>query len=261
MPAQVKAEYHYGAAQAFLDDNGRDILAKELGIATPFSFEAPGAYKGGVQPGEQTVLPIPWAKNKGALDPDTVLLINAYAGLRAALLRQEAIAWHLPIYQTSIDAANGVEFRGFGRALTEAETTSVYQAIIKAGGDASWAPVSTQDGYRILNFTDTPNPEFAVIVRQAHIVSLADVSAETKDVVFRSQGDYLHNDWKEFPNGQTHLSRAGEAGRPDLQKRVDSIYAQIAERLDAFDAEFAQRHGLTSRFRITEKAESQGAAP
>jgi hypothetical protein len=102
---------------------------------------------------------------------------------------------------------------------------------------------------------------FSNLVRNAHDLALGDIDEAVEGVEFRSQGDYLYNDWKEFPNGQAHLSRAGEAGRPDLQKRVDRLYAEIAERLDAFDAEFAQRHGLTSRARVTEKAGRQGANP
>jgi hypothetical protein len=249
-PAHIKAEYHYGAAQAFLDDEGRDMLAKALGMASDGSFEAPGAYKGGVQPGTQTKVAIPWSANKGALDPDTVLLLNAYAALRGRLLRQEAIAWHLPVYQTSADAANGTEFRGFGRPLTEDETDRVYQAIIDAGGDPDWAPISTPDGFRVLNFSDRPNPEFSDLVHDATDRALPDLDDKVEEVAFRSEGDYLFNDWKGSPDGQDYAARISEAGRPDLQERADGIYAEVAARLDAFDAEFAGRHGFTGRPRL-----------
>ncbi len=45
------------------------------------------------------------------------------------------------------------------------------------------------------------------------------------------------------PDGQGHLGIAGRAGRPDLQRRVDGLYAEIGARLDAIDQEFAEDAG------------------
>ena len=52
------------------------------------------------------------------------------------------------------------------------------------------------------------------------------------------------------PDGQGHLGIAGRAGRPDLQRRVSDLYAEIAPKLDAIDQEFAEEHGFGFRPRI-----------
>ena len=52
------------------------------------------------------------------------------------------------------------------------------------------------------------------------------------------------------PDGAVHRNKAGEAGRPDLQRRVDDLYAEIGPRLDAIDAEFAAEHGFEVRPRV-----------
>ena len=46
------------------------------------------------------------------------------------------------------------------------------------------------------------------------------------------------------------MAKAREAGRPDLQGRIDDFYAEIAPRLDAIDAEFAEDAGQGFRPRI-----------
>ncbi len=46
------------------------------------------------------------------------------------------------------------------------------------------------------------------------------------------------------------MFKAREAGRPDLQRRVNDLYAEIAPRLDAIDQEFAEEHGFDFRPRI-----------
>ncbi len=65
-------------------------------------------------------------------------------------------------------------------------------------------------------------------------------------------------------NGTVHKGIAGEAGRPDLQGRVDDLYTDIGSRVDAIDKEFAERHGFPHRPRLAEEGtvfESQDPGP
>ena len=66
----------------------------------------------------------------------------------------------------------------------------------------------------------------------------------------RSEGNYLDSDVLGDPDGAVHRNKAGKAGRPDLQARVDDFYAEIAPKLDAIDREFAEEHGFGFRPRI-----------
>ena len=54
------------------------------------------------------------------------------------------------------------------------------------------------------------------------------------------------------PDGQVFRNKAGEAGRPDLQRRAELLYEEIGSRLDAIDAAFAEDYGFAHRPLITE---------
>ena len=43
-PMQEQSEYHFAMARALTDDDGTDIIAKELDLLTPGSFDAPGVF-------------------------------------------------------------------------------------------------------------------------------------------------------------------------------------------------------------------------
>ncbi len=63
-------------------------------------------------------------------------------------------------------------------------------------------------------------------------------------------------------NGAVHKGKAGKAGRPDLQGRVDDLYTDIGSKADAIDKEFAERYGLPHRPRIKGTVfESQDPGP
>ena len=58
---EVVQDYHVAMSKSFLDDQGVDIIAKELGILSPGDFEAPGYFEGLVSPGTQTLVAAPKA--------------------------------------------------------------------------------------------------------------------------------------------------------------------------------------------------------
>ena len=58
-----------------------------------------------------------------------------------------------------------------------------------------------------------------------------------------------------FFNGTPEVLSRSRTERPDLQRRVDRVYATIGARLDAVDEEFAEQTGDTFRRRI------QGGGP
>ena len=56
-------------------------------------------------------------------------------------------------------------------------------------------------------------------------------------VTFRSEGDYIGNNWTESPNGEGYLSRI-EAGRPDLPQRARDLRARVEAVNREFDAKY-----------------------
>ena len=50
---------------------------------------------------------------------------------------------------------------------------------------------------------------------------------------------------KELINGEMYLQNSKLAGRPDLQRRVRDIVAQIVPRVEAVNQEFSDQHGWT----------------
>jgi hypothetical protein len=54
-------DYHVAMSKAFLDDQGKDIIAQELGILSPGDFEAPGYFEELTSPGTQTLVAAPKA--------------------------------------------------------------------------------------------------------------------------------------------------------------------------------------------------------
>ena len=58
-PFEQLQEYHVAISKAFLDEDGRDYVARELGILSTGDFEAPGFFEGRVSPGTQTKTAVP----------------------------------------------------------------------------------------------------------------------------------------------------------------------------------------------------------
>ena len=54
-------------------------------------------------------------------------------------------------------------------------------------------------------------------------------------------------DTLERKNGETYLNALGEAGRPDLQRRVHDLVVKLQPRIAEVDRDFAERYGWTVR--------------
>ncbi len=267
-PYEVQQEYHVAVSKAFLDENGNDFVAKELGIPTPGDFEAPGYFEGKVSPGTQTELAIPreyGGPKYGSVEPAALELMQTYAAIRGIVMKQDGVGFHRPFYDPKKADANGVELR-IGRNFSEGETERLAQILSQLSGHGEYNPIATRDGVRIINFDfaklnddGTPsmpdtwlsadqlktNKEFTKLVQSA-IETLDldnDIGVEVK--LFNSQNGYAGNDWSVNKNGEDYLNDIRGEGRSDLQRQVRSIITRLQSRIDEIDIDFAERYGFT----------------
>ena len=267
-PYEIQQEYHVAVSKAFLDNNGNDFVAKELGIPTPGDFEAPGYFEGKVSPGTQTELAIPReykGPDYGSVEPAALELMQAYAGIRGIVMKQDGVGFHRPFFDPKKADANGVELR-IGRKFSEAETEKLAKILSELSGHGEYNPIATRDGVRIINFDfaklnadGTPsmpdtwlsadqlktNKEFTKLVQNAiETVDLDDdIGVEIK--LFNSQNGYAGNDWSVNKNGEDYLNDIRGEGRSDLQRQVRSIITRLQSRIDEIDIDFAERYGFT----------------
>ena len=248
-PYEQQTEYHVAISKAFLDDDGNDILAKELGLLSPGDFEAPGYFEGKVSPGTQTEVVVPKmykGPKYGEIEPAAVELINAYSIARGILMKQDGVGWHRPFFNPAKKDANGIELR-IGREFTEEEIDNFAVILKELSGHGEYNPISSPEGIRILNFDylEFDNKSFISLVENA--IDKVDIkNIEKADVkYFNSQNGYVGNDWSVSKNGEDYLKELGGEGRSDVYRKVYDLIQKIQTRIDEVDDDFSTRYGWT----------------
>ena len=248
-PYEVQQEYHVAISKTFLDKEGNDFLAKELGIPTPGEFEAPGYFEGKVSPGTQTELAIPRqykGPKTGQVEPAALDLMEIYSAIRGIAMKQDGVGFHRPFYNPTKKNANGVELR-IGRSFSEEETARLAETLKTMSGHGEYVPIATRGGVRIINFDflEFDNKDFTKLVQNAIDNTDLDDDIGVKLVLFHSQNGYVGNDWSQSKNGEDYINSIRDRGRPDVQRKVPAILSRLQKRIDEVDADFAERYGFT----------------
>ena len=260
-PLKVKSAYHVDISKAFLDENGTDVIAKELGLVSPGDFEAPGYFEGLVSPGTQTEVSAPRqykGPKYGEVDSSTVELITAYATARGILMKQDGVGWHRPFYNPAKKDANGIEL-GVGRKFSEKETAKLADILKELSGHSEYNPIATENGVRLLNFDylDFDNKEFAKLVKDAIIRLDLEDNADVKVGYFSSQNGYVANDWSVSKNGEDYIRGMASTGRPNIHGKVLNIVKKLQARIDDVDAEYSEKYGFTRNQEINSQFRSE----
>ena len=258
-PVEQIIEYHHAMDKAFLDDDGYDIVAKELGMLQMGVSHGLGSWEGRNDPVSQNEIVVPRqyrVKEDGVISEDAKDLIAAYAAVKGILLKQDGIGWHRPFFKKSQKRAdqNGIDVN-IGRPFSLAETQAISAALSQYGLE----PISTATGVRFINFSDDNNSpysglqnyekkkadlDFEKVINQA----LEGIQFENDEAVtatrFVSDNDLIENNWQENTNGEGYLENR-LSGRPDLQRRVTDIIAQLQPRVREVESEFSERYGWT----------------
>ena len=252
-PIEQQGEYHFAIAKALTGDDGVDLIARDVGLLSPGSFDAPGVFEGVVSPGTQTLalMPKKYKGKVGEVDEATLELVKMYAVARGILLKQDGVGFHRPFWNkgTPKGQLNGFDIN-IGRPLTNDEAIQLDKIIAEKTGMDFLSPVSTDSGFRLLNFTDgsdgqIPNADYQRMMQEVlDIFEISDIKREGgADVkLFKAQLGYVGNNWKEAPNGEIYI-KDSFPGRPDIQARVQSIVSKYAERIKAVDDEFTAKYG------------------
>ena len=244
-PMQQQSEYHVAVSKAFLDDDGNDIIAKHLGIVSPKDFEAPGYFEGKVSPGTQTQVALPrkYKATGTELEPSAINLVNKYAAMRGLLLKQDASAWHRPVYKAKVADMNGMDI-DVGRTLSQDEISRLGEILTQLSGDPYLAPISTDKGVRVVNFDPSVNnKEFLNMVRGAVDQLQLDDDAGVKLTRFAAEGNYFENNWSNSSNGEDYIRYIGEQGSSDLSAGDRVLIEEIQSRIDDVDADFSAKYG------------------
>ena len=252
-------DYHVQISKAFLNEDGNDIVALELGVLSPGDFEAPGYFEDRVSPGTQTqvVSPKRYKVNAPAfeIEPSSEDLIKAYAAVRGVLMKQDGVGYHRPFYDKGLRKGdlNGIEI-DIGRPFTEEETANLAEIMKEYSGHGEYNPIGSDSGARLINFDylEVDNNDFNNMVIKA-LTNMEFANGESATAGrFAAQAGYLGNDWKVNKNGESYIESLGEIS-PDLQRRVEDIIRRLQPRIDAVDKDFSERYGWTENQEINER--------
>lgn len=240
-PLEQQFEYLSAVRRATSDEKGRDLIADLAGLPQGSTVEGFGAWQAMVRAGAQTMLAVPseGAGKTRTVRPVAKELLDLYSAIRGYVLEQDAVVYHTPVWDDAKIRHNGVHL-STARPLHAEEVRMLYSALHEKFGTWELAPGWRPDGARVLNFVEgLDNKDFQkglaeVVAALPEDFGGGDVSAET----FRSDGDYIGNDWQENPNGEAYLARI-EARQPDILGRVADLRAAV----EAVNAQFAARYG------------------
>jgi hypothetical protein len=177
-PVAEQLEYLAMIRAALTDKDGNDIIGKVVGAAFNNSTQAFSGWQGVSSAGIQDGIAVPVNLQEGGVVQDVARrALNLIADIRGLVLRQEAVAWHMPLYKAGKYAQNGIEFK-INRLLTEAENTKLYRAISDRLGNTESPPIPTSDGtgFRVIYF---PSEKFALMDEQLYSAVDGDLLGDT----------------------------------------------------------------------------------
>jgi hypothetical protein len=235
-PIEQKFEY-LAAVREALTENGRDLIADLVDLPQGVTVEGFSAWEGDVGAGAQTFLPVPseGAGKARSIKPAAAEVLDLYSAVRGLVTEQKAVVYHTPVWDDAAIRHNGVHVQT-SRPFTEAEIRSLYAALSEKFGTQELAPAWRPDGVRILNFVEgLDNKTFQKGVEEV-LGTLPDALTGTLKA-FRSDGNYISNDWEASPNGEDYTSRI-EARRPDILGRVADLRARVVSVNQTFERKY-----------------------
>lgn len=244
--AEQKAEYHAAVQKALTGPQGEDLLAEAIGLPPGTTIVGHSAWAGEVveRGGGQTFLPVHVAglRSKRKVSVIARAKLSLLSALHGFVKTQDAVPWHHPVYDETKSNHNGIELRST-RPLTAEEMETLYERINGRFGTWDIAPGYTSAGARILNFTDIPNAEYQKGMQEVIDSLPNDFGGGLPAVgVYRSDGEYISNDWTENRDGEAYLEILARGG-PDLLGRA----RELRGRVETVNARFAEKYGWNGK--------------
>jgi len=233
-PEEVAA-YTKDMYSVFLDENGVDMLAKEIGIVSPGNFLGFGGWKGEINPNVQ-VRGILSGTQASGINKADIDLVETYAAVVGTLFKQDGVSYRRAFADKKVANQNAVDL-DIGRQLTKEENERLYAQLTKQIGNDFISPTSSATGADIINYTlfedsvpTIKNADFKKLVKQAIID--ADLG-EVELGYYRSDGDLLQNNWKENRNGEQYKNRKNATSKSqEVYRRVVNQYSQEVNKVN-----------------------------
>jgi len=241
-PPEQVAEFTKSMYSIFLDENGVDLLAKEIGMASPDNFMGFGGWEGDINPNIQ-VQGLLSGTIEGGINPADVELVELYASVVGTVFKQDGVSYRRAFSEDTVAKQNGVDVDA-GRRLTKEEHEIIYDALQKQFGHARFEPTSTGTGVNIIQYPkddgtlEMPNAKFKQMVKKA--IMVADI-VDVDLVYYRSEGDLIFNDWKENPNGESYQIRENRTEKS--QNLYEQLVYKYSQEADTIRQEFGDKYG------------------
>jgi len=223
-------------------------IEEDAGLNDVVLARVGGLYEGVVSPGTG-VVSREAVDDLGVLTPEAVRKVNVYATTNGTLLRQDASAWHTVLEPgTPIEKAHGLMF-DLGRAGTDEDVARIQAKMSEVNPELHGhiAPVATPYGVNTFDYMITSPDEISdkssdyletmqEIVEEVLGDDIRNLPAERG---FKSQANYIDNDWSKDINGEGYLRYLPA----DDRTAAENILRKYAPRVDEAYHRFADEYG------------------
>ena len=246
-PTKQKLEYLEAVSEVLRDQDGNDAIAVRIGLPAGKELLGFSAWKGDIGAGVQSFFPasVEGVGERREARQEAKDLLNLYANIRGFVLIQEAVVWHIPMFDGSKKNQNGYE-GVFNEPLTEAEMKALYTGLHEKFNTWEIAPGYTENGFRALNFTNVDNKTFQRGIREVLASMPKDFGGgQLEGLAFRSTGDYIGNDWETSPKGEDYarnIASAADPNRPAGSPDLQTWATDLRSRVEKVNEDFSKKY-------------------
>ena len=246
-PTKQKLEYLEAVSKVLRDQDGNDAIAVRIGLPAGKELLGFSAWKGDIGAGVQSFFPasVEGVGERREARQEAKDLLNLYANIRGFVLAQEAVVWHIPMFDGSKKNQNGYE-GVFNEPLTEAEMKALYVGLNEKFNTWEIAPGYTENGFRALNFTNIDNKTFQRGMQEVLASMPKDFGGgQLEGLAFRSTGDYIGNDWAASPQGEDYarnIASAADPNRPAGSPDLQTWATDLRSRVEKVNEDFSQKY-------------------
>lgn len=238
-PRNQKEEFNRDVRALFVDENGVDILAQLLNAIPLYTSDTSiGAYENRITPNVVTELVL--GKDDGTYLTDVA---NKYAAALGYILKQDAVPW----YRADPTASGKLASKGYRLSLQEGTITpemedALFNHLNNVMPGVGFTRVD--NGLDFINFRGEDGKPFFMKDKDYESALKSALASFDHDVnftvtPFKTESQYIFNDWESQPNGEGYLERFSESELANLQGFLadrSAAYLALAE-------DYGQRYG------------------
>ena len=228
---EQQLEYDFDIRQLLTDKNGKDKIAKLIGLLEVGKFNAPGFYEGDISPSQQ--LEVLMSTSDVSINPETKTLLELYASIYGILTKQQAVGITKVFNPKSKKQANVVMVETKGDIPFE----QIYKALLDAGYDTGAIPQNY--GFNVVNFNKSvDNKKFQNDV-ESIINKVYENSSETINFELgQSDGLDIDNNWEENPNGESYKQRISKSEQQDV---IEQFISSTSDEISKINEDYKQK--------------------